>query len=295
MSAIAERELRERIERVESLIEGIERYADPAARDHTREIVQTLLDFHGEGLGRILEQVAQAGELGASIIDALARDDLVGSMLLLYGLHPLGLETRVQEALEKVRPYLRSHGGDVELLGIAEGTVRLRMQGSCHGCPSSAMTLKLAIEEAIYAAAPDVAAIEVEGVVEPRADGLPAFVPVEQLLVGNGAADRGRGGWEEVGDLGSLPEGSVQTRDVVGRPVLFCRVGETLYAYGNACPNCGRPLGRAELAGEGLTCTMCGHCYDVMRAGRDRGETGLHLEPIPLLVEHGSWKVALPS
>ena len=51
--------------------------------------------------------------------------------------------------------------------GSIDGVVRLRMQGSCHGCPSSAMTLKNAIEEAIYAAAPDVAAIEVEGVVDP--------------------------------------------------------------------------------------------------------------------------------
>ena len=95
----------------------------------------------------------------------------MSSLLLLYGLHPLDLEARVQQALEKVRPLLRSHGGNVELLGIADGVVRLRMLGSCHGCPSSAMTLKNAIEEAIYAAAPDATAIEVEGVAEPPPPG----------------------------------------------------------------------------------------------------------------------------
>ncbi len=101
-----------------------------------------------------------------------AADDLVGSLLLLYGQHPLPLETRVTQALDKVRPYLDSHGGNVELLGITDGVVRLRMQGSCKSCPSSAMTLKLAIEEAIYAAAPDVVAIEAEGVAEqPSATG----------------------------------------------------------------------------------------------------------------------------
>ena len=62
-----------------------------------------------------------------------------------------------------MRPYLGSHGGDVELLDVtADGVVRLRMLGSCDGCPSSAVTLKLAVEGAIEAAAPEITAIEVE-------------------------------------------------------------------------------------------------------------------------------------
>jgi Fe-S cluster biogenesis protein NfuA len=109
-----------------------------------------------------------------AIVDDLAKDDLVGSLLVLYGLHPLDLETRVGSALEKVRPLLRSHGGNVELLALTDSVVHLRMVGSCHGCPSSAQTLKTAIEEAIYEMAPDVARIEVEGVAEETAEP-PAF------------------------------------------------------------------------------------------------------------------------
>ncbi len=166
MSAIIETDVRRRIEHLETLIQNLERLPDPAARDQARELVQTLLDFHGAAVARILERIADQGGSGDSLIDSLASDDLVSNLLLLYGLHPVGLETRVGQALDKVRPYLQTHHGDVTLLGVTEGIVRLRMQGSCHGCPSSAMTLKNAIEEAIYAAAPDVAAIEVEGVVE---------------------------------------------------------------------------------------------------------------------------------
>jgi Fe-S cluster biogenesis protein NfuA len=81
----------------------------------------------------------------------------------LYGLHPLDLETRVRQALEQVRPYLQSHGGNVELLGVEGGIIRLRLQGSCHGCPSSAQTLKSTIEEAIAEKAPDAAGLQVEG------------------------------------------------------------------------------------------------------------------------------------
>ena len=82
---------------------------------------------------------------------------------MLHGLHPLNVETRIARALDRVRPYLGSHGGDVKLLGVNEGVVHLRLEGSCHGCPSSTVTMKLAIEKAIEEAAPEVVRIEVEG------------------------------------------------------------------------------------------------------------------------------------
>jgi len=175
-------EARRRIEHLETLIQNLERLPDPTARDQARELVQTLLDFHGTALGRLLGRVGDLGEPGHALIASLADDDIVSSLLLLYGLHPLDMETRVEQALERVRPLLRSHHGDVELLSVVNGVVRLRMQGSCHGCPSSALTLKNAIEEAIYASAPDVAAIEVEGVVEAAPSHLLQILPLEPRL-----------------------------------------------------------------------------------------------------------------
>jgi Fe-S cluster biogenesis protein NfuA len=161
-ASLDDRELRQRMERIESLLHEVEQIPDPRAQARTRQIVQAILDLHGTALERMLEHIAAAGDAGLAMIDSLARDDLVSSLLLLYGLHPMDLETRVRQALDKVRPYLRSHGGNVELLSVAEGVVRLRMEGSCHGCPSSAATLRLSIEQAIYDMAPDVTAIEVE-------------------------------------------------------------------------------------------------------------------------------------
>ncbi len=163
IDAADENEFRSRMQKIETLIQEIDRFRDPAAREHARQIVQSLMDLHGTGIGRMLEHIASAGEAGQSIIDSLAQDDLVGNLLLLYGLHPLDVETRVGQALKKVRPYLHSHGGNVELLRVEGDIVHLQMQGSCHGCPSSAVTLKDAIEQAIYEAAPDVTAIRVEG------------------------------------------------------------------------------------------------------------------------------------
>ena len=69
-------------------------------------------------------------------------------------------------ALDKVRPYLKSHGGNVDLLSVVDGVVHLRLIGSCDGCPSSALTLKSAIERNIYEAAPDVNSIVCDGKTE---------------------------------------------------------------------------------------------------------------------------------
>jgi Fe-S cluster biogenesis protein NfuA/nitrite reductase/ring-hydroxylating ferredoxin subunit len=283
------------MEQVEGLIRRIENLPDPAARATALDLVQALMEFHGAGLERLMEIVAEAGEPGYAVFDNFAADDLVGSLLLLYGLHPLTLDERVTKALDKVRPYLDSHGGNVELLGITDGVVHLRMQGSCKSCPSSAMTLKLAIEEAIYAAAPDVVAIEAEGVAEePVATGL---VQIGKST-GNGNASYPRNGhgngWEEVSDLALLSSSSVQTMEIRGRPILFCRLGESFYAYSNNCPGCGSALQGARLEVTNLVCPQCRQQYDVIRAGRGLDQPNLHLEPFPLLFEQGRAKVALP-
>lgn len=179
-------EFRTTMRQLDELLQDVETITDPAARAKTGRIIQGLMEFHGAGLAAIFERLGQAGDAGRSVIDDLAGDELAGNLLLLYGLHPLGLEARVKNALEKVRPYLASHGGNVELLGISEeGVVRLAMQGSCHGCPSSAVTMKTTIEQAIYDNAPDVTAIEVDGAAEEHKPAPTGFVPVELLIHGN--------------------------------------------------------------------------------------------------------------
>ncbi len=160
--------IQNQMQRVEELVAAIETWTDPNLRAKAVELVQALMDFHGAGIDRMMEITAEKGATGYEIFDEYAKDDLVGNMLLLYGLHPLDLETRVVSALEKVRPSLNLHEGGVELVSINDGIVHLSLQGNCDGCASSAATLKLTIEEAIYQAAPDVAGIEVEGVVVPQ-------------------------------------------------------------------------------------------------------------------------------
>jgi Fe-S cluster biogenesis protein NfuA len=157
---------RAKLERLDGLLREVEQFTDPTARAHMRNTVQAVLDLHGAGLERLLEHMSEAGEPGQHILDACTRDGAVGGLLLLHGLHPLSLEDRVGQALEDVRPYLRSHGGNVEMLEVSDGVVRLRLQGSCHHCPSSSVTMQQTVEEAILAKAPEIVAVEVEGLTE---------------------------------------------------------------------------------------------------------------------------------
>jgi Fe-S cluster biogenesis protein NfuA len=159
-------ELQQRVQQLEKLISEIEAIADPSVRAKAVGLVRLVMDFHGAALERMVEIVAASGKLGQEIFDAFTRDDLIRHVLLLHGLHPEDVETRVRRALEKVRPYLQTHGGDAQLRGIDNGVVRLSLVGSCKGCPSSTQTLKLAIERAIYEAAPDVTEILAEGSID---------------------------------------------------------------------------------------------------------------------------------
>lgn len=160
-------EHRQRAERIEALIQEVAAFPDPHTRAATEELIQALLDMYGEALARVLELTYETRAAGSALIEAFAQDDLLGSLFMLHELHPVDMETRIAQALVEVRPYLQSHGGNVELMRVEDGIAYLRLEGSCHGCTASTITLKQTIEEAIYRAAPDLEGLQVEGVVEP--------------------------------------------------------------------------------------------------------------------------------
>ena len=176
-----DKDFRDRVQRIGGLVQEIETIADPAVRATTKELVQSLMDLHGAALERAMEIVAGAGEPGLELIDKLGRDSMVSSVLVLYGLHPEDLESRVLQAMERVKPQLRKQGCEVELLGLSDGVVRLRVQKGEHTCGSTAKTVQATLEGAIYDAAPDLTSLTIEGL-----DGQPAsgFVALDKLMAG---------------------------------------------------------------------------------------------------------------
>jgi Fe-S cluster biogenesis protein NfuA len=175
------RDFREDVERISGLVEKIEAIADPAVRAASKGLIQSVMDLHGAAWEKALEIVSEAGEPGMDIIDRLGRDSLVSGLLILYGLHPEDLETRVRKAVDRVRPQLRKQGSEVEVLDITEGRVRLCVETSSHTCGSTAKTVANTLEGAIYHAAPDLTSLVIEGLEEKPSSG---FVALDQLMAG---------------------------------------------------------------------------------------------------------------
>ncbi|MFF3448112.1 NifU family protein [Streptomyces sp. NPDC002667] len=299
-------------ERMGALLDELAQRAGPEARDVADELVRCLMEFYGEGLARAV-RLLRSAPAGADPLAVLTADELVGDLLILHDLHPEDTATRVGRALDKVRPYLGSHAGDVEVAGLdleADGgpTLRLRLRGSCDGCPSSTQTVRWTIEEAVARIAPEVAHIEVEGmtaedpqpallqILPHRPDDAPGGTAPGGTAPGGTTPSADPGGtarWYELGPR-SLPvgDGTTGITEVAGRALLLVRLPGQLYAYRDRCPLCTAGLAPAVLDGELLRCAGCGAAFDVRRAGR--GERA-HLEPVPLLEDGAAVRVALPG
>lgn len=157
----------QQVEGIQQLVDHLEKLPDPVLRALLHECLQSLLAFYGDGLARMLHAIEEAGPEAAGIIKRLTADKVVSGLLIIHGLHPLDLASRVRAALDTVRPYMESHGGNVELIGLEGEVARLRLQGACKSCPSSAVTMELAVRRALEEACPDLLGLELEGVAAP--------------------------------------------------------------------------------------------------------------------------------
>jgi len=286
-------------ERVEALLAEFASTSDPATAGRAEELVGLLVEFYGAGLARILEL------LDEQAVTPLLADKMVAGLLVLHDLHPQSTEERVLAALERVRPYLGSHAGDVEYLGLdPDGTVRLRLAGSCDGCPSSALTVKMAIEKGIEDVAPEVTKVEVEGVVSEPASPLTAGAVPEgatmlPLLQVSKQPEAPAATWVQVDGIEGLGQGQVVPMLVGETAAVVCNVAGSLYAYADRCAVCGSGLTGAELEGALLACPGCAQRYNVVRAGRGSSGSdqvaGVHLDPLPLLTENGGVRIAVPA
>lgn len=260
--------------RVQELTGRLEDLENAACRELAEELASAVVQMYGSGLERIVELADE------STRDAMAKDGLVGGLLMIHDLFPVPIEERVAQALDSVRPYMESHGGNVELLGIEDGIAKLRLEGSCKSCRASSSTLELAVRQALEAAAPDLLGMDVEGVVEEAEE-----VTGDALPMVNGAPS-----WHVL-DI-DAPRALTATA-VDGVPLVVANVDGTLLAYRNRCADCESALDGGALEGGALRCPGCGRGYFLPQAGRSMDDDHLQLQPIPLLREAEGIKVAL--
>lgn len=166
------------VDKIEELVRQAESFSDASARRVTIDLLRAVLDFHAAGLEKILDVTFESGPAGEAIIRRIANDDLTSSVLLLHGLHPDDLDTRVNRAVQKLQEMFVSLGAKLSLIAIESDTVRLRFDSrrTWSGTP-----VRDSIEKGILQAAPEITAVIIEGLKEPAPAG---FVPLTDLLAG---------------------------------------------------------------------------------------------------------------
>ena len=266
------------VERVQDLQAALEACDESVPRGLAEELMSAVVQMYGAGLERILDSLVEAGPEGVRVAASLPDDPLVATLLLIHDLHPVPLEQRVQKALDSVRPYMESHGGNVELLSVERGVARIHLRGSCSDCSASSVTLELAIKQAIEEAAPDLEGLEVEGVAP---QSLPVVMSETTRL------------WFDVESVASLTDGSLAAVNVAGSDLVVANVEGSLLAYRDRCASCGAALHGGLLLAGALSCPECARSFFLPSAGRSMDDERIQLEPVPLLREDGRVKVAV--
>ncbi len=277
------KELNEQSKRMQQLIEQIDELPDSATKELMQECVNEMLTFYGNGLERIMNILMNEGNGAATkILNDLMEDNFISGLLIIHDLHPLDLQTRLNLALEKVRPYIHSHGGSVEIIELKDGKAKIRMSGSCKSCASSSVTLELAIKQAIEESCPDLLQLDVEGI-EHSKNGHDHNIKAENIS---------SPGWKQVSGVNDLSNGEMKFIDLNGAQLVICKVNDQLYAYKNNCPACDMPLSTGKIEDGIISCRL-GHRYDIKHAGVCVDDKDIHLDPFPLLKENGAVKVSV--
>jgi Fe-S cluster biogenesis protein NfuA/nitrite reductase/ring-hydroxylating ferredoxin subunit len=268
--------------RIQALQERLDATPDSPAKDIAGELVGAVISMYGDGLERI---VGALGDRARELVD----DPLVAALLLIHDLHPVPLADRVQAALDSVRPYMESHGGNVELLSLEQGIARINLRGSCSDCSASSVTLELAIKQALEDMAPDLQGLQVEGMTaQVPGQGLPMATGIDLPVVTSAPP-----GWRELPAGATPPPGGHRNATLSGQTLVIANVDGTLLAFRDRCAGCGDPLREGHLQGGILGCRACGRTFLLTGAGRSLDDENLQLEPVPLLRDGAQVRVAV--
>lgn len=238
-------------------LEALTRSWEPVQQAVLSAIKTGIEELNAEAMRRLIRALKGDAAAAAALRQAV-RDPLVYQVLLFHGLVKEPLEHRVARALEEVRPSLKTHGGDVELVAVKfPSTVEVRLIGSCQSCPSSGETLSEGVEKAIKALCPEITTVTrvSRGAPEAGADGAQVVHFVSPF------ARQQDAGWIDVCALAELPDDGMVSRAVEGRDVLLYRHGDTVSCLDNACAHMGMPLDGGQLEAGTLRCPYHGFVY----------------------------------
>ena len=273
-------ELANRVDEAVAAVAGL----DEPARAAAQELQAAVEAVHRAGLVTIVRAM-RADDAARAVLFELVDDPVVHLLLSLHGIVRPDPVTHANQVLETVRPQLHSHGGDVSLVRVADGTAFVRLEGACNGCSMSSVTLRNLVEEALVEGVPAITAVEVVA-----AEPSPTLIPLESLRVGR---DPSSEGWAKVGSAGDIKVDDLTpvTLESAGgerTAVIIVNVAQRLSAYRNECAHEALPLDNAVLdtANGTLTCPWHGFCFDA-GSGECLSAPGAQLEQLPLRIDDG--------
>ncbi len=249
---------------------------EPEARAAAEQLQRAIEAFHKPALTTIVRTLRDDPR-GKELLFALVDEPEVRAVLALQGIIRADPATRANQALATVRPYLQSHGGDVELVRIEDGAAKVRLQGSCNGCSMSAVTLRETVEEALVDQVEEIDRVEVL-----EDEPTPAFIPLESVGVRRSAET----GWVEGPEVGDVPVGGMTRFDVGEASFVATNIDQRIAVFRNACIHQGLSLDGGLVSEGVLTCPWHGFTFDAS-SGECISAPGAQLEQIPTRVEDG--------
>lgn len=260
-------------------VERMEEIEDEKTREEVFALLEGIDVLHRQGLGRIFDLIVSLGGLRA--VEQISQDPIVHTLLEMYDLPEDDERTQVERALEDVYPYFQSHGGKLDLLGVENGRVRVRLSGSCEGCPGTATTLQRVVEDALREGFPGFSELMAE---EPP--------PARENIVQLGRRPLRRPRWAHAARLDELQPGALLPLHLEDVPLLLTLLDGEVYAYRDGCPpGSALTLQLGSVEGTTLVCPWHGCRYDLRTGKHEDGEGKLSV--LPVAVQDGEVKVAL--
>jgi Fe-S cluster biogenesis protein NfuA/nitrite reductase/ring-hydroxylating ferredoxin subunit len=259
------------------------------AQERALDLQRAIEAFHKPVLVHIVRTLRDDPR-GKELLFELVDDPHLHAVLALHGIVRADPMTRGERALATVRPYLQSHGGDVELVRIEGDTAFVRLHGSCSGCSMSAVTLREGVEEALVRMVDEVTRIEVMED-QPTA----AFIPLS--AVGRKPGSPPDSGWVRALPVEAVAPGSMVRFDVELAPptgddpahidsFVVTNVDSRIAVFRNECVHQGLSLDGGSLAEGVITCPWHGFRFDAS-SGECISAPNAQLAQIPTRIDDG--------
>jgi len=281
---LAEENLDTLAERVDTAMSEVQKI-DGSDRSKALDLKRAIEDFHKVGITKIVKRL-QTDERGKELLFELVDVPEVYALFAMHGIVRADIMTQAGRVLDMVRPFMHSHGGDVELVKIEEDTAYVKLHGACNGCSMSAVTLRSGVENALKEHLPQIKKVEVVPT-GPEA----GMIMLDVAINGNATENKTDkqlviGGWVKGPMVDDVLEGKPFCLDTAKASVLLVRIKDQFFAYKNECAHMGMSLDGGMLDEESciLTCPWHGFKFDVT-TGECMTAPQAQLEPFPLRVQ----------